>query len=344
MATRADVARLAGVSPSTVTYALSGDRPIAEGTRSRILAAAKELGYRPNVYAQGLAGGRSRVIALVFPSHERGVNDSDVEYLLGATEAARALDHQVLLWTPEDIDLTELTDVTRNQLIDGLLLMEVRLEDARVEFLRRSGTPFALIGRTADPTGMLYSDRDFAAASRMAVEHLVGLGHRRIALIDSPERLHELGLGAVVRAQAGVIDAAAALGIQVDVHHCDPTVESGRAVFIRLLGAEPAVTAAIGLNDEATLGVYQGAQSHGMRVPENLSVVSLSVSAKRASFFYPPITAISPPAVEIGASAARALIHQLTGRRAPSLQQTLWAGRLVERGSTAPAHYSATRL
>lgn len=335
MATRADVAQLAGVSPSTVTYTLSGQRPIAEETRKRVLAAAEKLGYRPNALAQGLAGGRSRNLALVFPSLERGVNDADVEYLIGAADAARALDHRVLLWTTHTNDPADLEELRATLLVDGLLLMEVRLEDERVTFLQRSGIPFALIGRTADPVGLLYSDRDFSAAGRMAVQHLAGLGHKRVGLLCSSEHLHTLGLGAVNRGESGVIEAAQHIGLSVDVMHCEPTAEAGRAAFMRLEAISPPITAVICLNDEATIGVYQGAQIHGRRIPAALSVISLTVSVQRAEFFYPPITAIHPPAGQIGRSAARALIHQLTGGP-PSEEQTLWPGQLIERASTAP--------
>ena len=335
MATRADVARLAGVSPSTVTYALSGERRIADKTRQRVLSAASELGYHPHALAQGLAGGRSRNIGLLFPAVRRVVNASDVEYLIGASEAARELGYRVLLWTTDPADAAELAQLVGTLLVDGFLLLEVHLNDRRVEFLREYGSTFALIGRTAQPDDLLYSDRDFAEAGRVAIEHLAGLGHRRVALLGSPTYAQQMGLAAVDRSEKGVLDAARAAGVEVDVVHAEATVDAGRATFGMLAAMPAPPTAVVCLNDEATIGLYQGAQIHQRRIPDDLSVLSLTISVQRADYFYPPLTAIHPPAKQIGASAARALIGRLTGNpTGPG--QSLWAGDLVSRGSTAP--------
>lgn len=343
MATRADVARLAGVSPSTVTYALSGDRPIADDTRRRILAAAEQLGYTPNAMAQGLAGGRSRMIALLFPSLERGVTDSDLEYLIGAADAARELNHRVVLWTTDKEGPEEVMSLVRTGVVEGLLLMEVQMHDTRIESLTESGTPFALIGRTADPSGLIYADRDFEEAGRRAVSHLVGLGHRHIAYVGSHEHLFDIAMGAVVRAQAAVAAAAQRAGVSLEVLHCDWTVAAGREALTTLVTQLPSVTAVIGFNDEATIGVFQGAQARGMRIPEDLSVMSMSMSEQRAHYLYPAITAISPPAGLIGSAAARALIHALEKQPGTKGLQTLWPGTLVERASTSQPRTTPVR-
>lgn len=335
MVTRADVARRAGVSPSTVTYALTGARPIGEATRRRIRDAMDELGYSPNAMAAGLAGGRSRIIAMLFPSHERGYSDSDLEYLVGAADAARGLDHRVLLWTMDSEDLQEVARLCRSGLVEGLLLMEVRMDDDRVAFLKDAGIPFALIGRTADPTGLAYADRDFAEVGRMAANHLSGLGHQHIAFLSAPHRLVEWGSGAVVRAEEGVQDAARASGIEVTVIPCEATVAAGREVLAQLRHTHPGVTAVVSFNDEGAIGLYQGAQAQGLHIPNDLSIMSTSVSAQRTAFFYPALTTISPPAGAIGGAAAEALIASLE-KPGSTPKQSLWAGELVERASTAP--------
>jgi DNA-binding LacI/PurR family transcriptional regulator len=343
MVTRADVARRAGVSPSTVTYALTGARPIGEETRQRILTAMTELGYSPNAMAAGLAGGRSRIIAMLFPSLERGYSDSDLEYLVGAADAARELDYRVLLWTMDREDLQEVARLCRSGLVEGLLLMEVRMDDDRVAFLQDAGIPFALIGRTADTTGLAYADRDFAEVGRMAANHLSGLGHQHIAFISAPHRLLQWGFGAVVRAVEGVEEAARASGIKVTVIPCEASVAAGREVLVQLRKSHPDVTAVISFNDEGAIGLYQGAQAQGLHIPDDLSIMSTSVSTQRTAFFYPAITTISPPAGAIGGAAAKALIAALQ-EPDTTPDQSLWAGELVERASTAPPPGRRTRV
>jgi DNA-binding LacI/PurR family transcriptional regulator len=335
VATRADVARRAGVSPSTVTYALNGERPSAEATRQRILAAMAELGYSPNAMAAGLAGGRSRIIAMLFPTLERGYSDSDLEYLVGAADAAHELNHRVLLWTMDREDIPEVARLCRSGLVEGLLLMEVRMQDERVDYLRREGIPLALIGRTADDASLPYADRDFTRVGQMAVSHLAGLGHTDIAFLGPPERLRTWGFGAVVRAINGIEKAARASGVRLITVDCEATVPAGRDALLNLRQAHPEVTGIISFNDEGAIGLYQGAQAMGLRIPTDLSVISTSVSTQRTAFFFPALTTISPPAGAIGGAAARALIHALENPDAAP-EQSLLTGELVERGSTAP--------
>lgn len=343
MATRADVARLAGVSPSTVSYALSGQRPIAEATRARIQAAMEELGYQPNAMAAGLAGGRSRIIAMLFPSLERGYTDSDLEYLVGAADVARGLGYRVLLWTMDRRDTAEVVDLNRSGLVEGVLLMEVLLHDERVASLVAADVPCALIGRTADPSHTPFADRDFASVGRMAVAHLAGLGHRNVAYIGAAQRQHDQGFGAVVRAEAGVSAAAEDLGMVLHVLRCEATVAAGRDALVRLRSELPQVTGVIAFNDEATAGLFQGAHAHGLVIPEDLSVITTSLSSQRANFLFPPITAVSPPGGAIGGAAARMLIHQLRGQPDPETS-VLMTGPLVERASTAPPRRRTRRI
>ena len=166
MATRADVARLAGVSPATVSYAISGKAPISEETRDRVYAAMRELQYTPNVMAQALAGRRSRIIAMLLPSQERALSNADMEYMLGAASAARELGYHLLLWPTVDRDVEEVVALGQAGLLDGVILMEVRMQDERVALLRDAKVPFSLIGRTADEhEEPLFSDRDFEGAA-----------------------------------------------------------------------------------------------------------------------------------------------------------------------------------
>src|SRR4051794_19328299 len=159
--TMADVARLAGVSSSTVSYAPTGARPISQATRDRIRHAMDDLGYTPNAFARGLKSKRSKILALLFPRDGRELGLSSLEYILGASDHAQDLGYHLLLWTTEADALDDLAHLARQGLVDGALLMEVRLRDPRPQVLSASGLPFAMIGRTADPVGVDFADTNF---------------------------------------------------------------------------------------------------------------------------------------------------------------------------------------
>lgn len=339
MVTRKDVAKRAGVSPATVSYALNPNGPVSEATRARVLAAAAELGYTPNAMAAALAGAPSRVIALVTTSSEREIEGSDLEYLVGATEAAKELGYQVLLWALRRPDFAEIARLSKaSALVSGILLMEVMLDDERVDYLKSARIPFGLVGRTRDVTGIPAADQDFEQVARTAVSHLAGLGHREIVFLSTPESAAQVGFGAVVRAETHFVQAAEELGVRSAVVPCELDVAAGREAFARIRRRNPGATAVVTFNEDATFGLFQAARAAGVSIPNQLSVLSTSVTARHATHFDPALTSISPPGLKIGAAAAQALISRLQQgpEGAESAQLHLFAGELVQRGSTAP--------
>ena len=127
MTTMLDVAKHAGVALSTVSYAINGTRPISEETRRRIFASMEELGYRPHVLARGLASKRSRIIALLFPVSERGFGFTEFEFVASAANSAHENGYHLVLWPTQMHDPEELRYLTRQGLVDGLILMEMEL-------------------------------------------------------------------------------------------------------------------------------------------------------------------------------------------------------------------------
>ncbi|WP_030045390.1 LacI family DNA-binding transcriptional regulator, partial [Streptomyces resistomycificus] len=189
MAKITDVARRAGVSPSTVSYALSGKRPISDATRRRVREAVRELGYRPHAGARSLAGSRSKVLALVAPLRA-GVHVPVVtQFAVSVVTTARRHDHDVLLMTQEEGE-EGLRRVADTALADALIVMDVQLHDSRLPLLRRLADPSVLIGLPASPEGLTCVDLDFKAAGEACVEHLARLGHRVVALVGSPPEVY----------------------------------------------------------------------------------------------------------------------------------------------------------
>src|SRR4051794_40441798 len=174
MSTMSDVARRAGVSLSTVSYVLSGKRAISEATRLRVQAAIEELDFHPNQLGRALANQRSNTIALLFPALARGIGELQLEFVTSAAETAGKHGYSFLLSISPDEDM-EVGRLAQRGFTDGLILMEIKMHDARVELLRRKRFPFAMIGQREDNEGISFVDVDFHDAAREAVRFLAQL-------------------------------------------------------------------------------------------------------------------------------------------------------------------------
>lgn len=336
MATRADVARLAGVSESTVSYALSGVRSIKPETRERILSAVAELNYHPHFAAGALAGGKAKALALHFPGGEHGIAASVLEYLTGAANAARERGYHLILWPNEDTQMNEIEIFCKSGLIGGVLLMEIRLRDDRVDFLTEAGVPCTLIGRTSKPELLKYVDRDFELVSRRAINYLFELGHRQIAFMNNERKYKGVKISVDTRFRNAIMKYSKKIGVEAVELLTSNEAASGRHAFIELRDKHPNVTALVGVNDLATIGFVNAANEFGVKIPDELSVISLNTPDSQVQMAWPPLTTISAPANQMGRAAADILIDQLEGIVGLEDQQ-LWVGDLVVRGTTAPA-------
>lgn len=336
MATRADVAKLAGVSASTVSYALSGARSIKPETRERVLSAVAKLNYHPHFAAGVLAGGKAKALALHFPGGKYGIAASVLEYLTGAANAARERGYHLILWPNEDTQMNEIETFCKSGLLGGVLLMEIRLEDDRVNFLSDAGVPCTLIGRTSKPDLLKYVDRDFELVSQKAIDYLVELGHHQIAFMNKERKYKGVKVSVDTRFQNAIVKYSKKIGVKTTELLALNEAASGRDAFIELRDKHPNVTALIGVNDLATIGFVNAANEFGVSIPDELSVISLNTPDSQVQMAWPPLTTISVPANQMGRAAADILIDQLEGIIGLNDQQ-LWAGDLVVRGTTAPA-------
>lgn len=334
--TMADVARLAGVSSSTVSYALTGARPISAATRERIQHAMDDLGYTPNVFARGLKSKRSRIIALVYPRDGRDLGLSTFEYILGASDHAQELGYHLLLWTTEADALDELGRLAGQGLVDGALLMEVRLRDRRLDVLRKAGLPFVMIGRTADPAALDFADTDFDQCAGLAVDHLVALGHRHVGFVNLTASAIEAGRGNAIRLRDGVLRAAAAARARITALTCESSISGGRAALTELFARDAAATAVIAFNEQAVPGIMSAAAERGLRIPADFSILSVDMPAQAALMTTPTMTTVGPTAAAMGRAAAAILIERVENGTT-AVTQMLFDGELTLRESTGPA-------
>ncbi|MEU9830987.1 LacI family DNA-binding transcriptional regulator [Streptosporangium sp. NPDC048047] len=329
-----DVAERAQVAISTVSAALNGTRPVAAATKRRIEQAAVDLGYRPNLLARGLQSKRTKILALFYPAPRGGLGVTEMQFATGAAEAASELGYHLLL-SPESADpVEELRHITGLGLVDGVLLMEVRLDDERPDFLSEAGVPFSMVGRTRDPGTIDYADIDFAATAREAVAHVAGLGHRKLAFFNHSTGAYAAQYGPTIRAGEEFAAAAREAGIvYVDDHRAGSAEEGGEA-FERLLAAHPDVTALAVMDDHAAVGVIAAVARRGWRIPDDLTLMLVLSSERVAEMFHPRLTVLEPPSTELGRLGAQMLIDRLRGDGPP--RQRLVPCRLVAGDSSAP--------
>nr|BFE28893.1 LacI family DNA-binding transcriptional regulator [Actinomadura rugatobispora] len=324
-----DVARHAGVSPSTVSYVLSGKRSISPETRERVLASIAVLGYRPHAGARALASSRSNVLALMVPLRS-GIHVPVVmQIAVAAVAEARRHDHDVLLLTQEE-GVEGLRRVADSALVDALIVMDVQMRDPRLPMLRTLDRPSVLIGFPAEAADLTCIDLDFRAAGRACAERLAELGHRRIALVGSPPEVYARQTGYAQRVAEGFRTAVERRGLDGEVYPCESGAEAARALVDRLLAERPGLTGVVVHNEPVMEPLVRAFRAAGRRVPEDLSVVAICPEdlAERAD---PPLTSVAIPADEVGRRSVELLMAKLGGARVPAA--TLLPPRLTARAS-----------
>jgi LacI family transcriptional regulator len=331
-ATLKDVARLAGVHPGTVSRALNVETRslVNVETAERVLAAAEQLGYRPNPIARGLKTSRSYTVGVLvpdltnplFPPIVRGIQDR-------LEEAAYTL---LIANTDNDAD-RERADVEamRARQVDGLITATARRDHGLPAGLEDLDLPVVLVNRRLEDGARPSVVGDDRKGVRLAVEHLVSLGHRRIAHLAGPQ---ELSTGHL--RMSGFMDAMRDAGIEPDpelVLIGDAFVErEGERLCNQLLDREVEVTAIVAGNDLMALGCYDAFVARGVVCPDRISVVGFN-DMPFAAWFYPPLTTVRLPHYEIGVRAADLLLERLRDPDADPAQVML-EPELVVRAST----------
>lgn len=336
------VAELAGVSPTTVSHALSGTRSVRAETRARVIRAAAELGYTPNRLASGLRMRRTGVIGLA--SDRIATTPFAGRIVQGAQEAARERGAVLMTVDSEgdpELEATQLRSLADHR-VDGILL--ARMFHQEVERPPALGSlPAVLVDAVpADGWHVPAVAPDEHAIAATAVAHLLGAGHRRIAFAmttdDTPaSRGREEGFRVA-------LDDAGLGGSRALVERGISDASGGRAAGLRLLdrpdGERP--TAVFCFNDQMAMGVYQAAAALGLDVPRECSVLGVDDLDIVAAALEPPLTTIALPHRQMGRWGATALLDLIDGG---ALQTTDAAAPLflrcdlVERGSVAPPRF-----
>jgi DNA-binding LacI/PurR family transcriptional regulator len=323
-----DVAERAGVSKSVVSRVMRGVGTVSRESREAVAAAAAALGYRPNAAARSLVQRRSFTVGvLVSDLH----NPFFAEIIDGIDAAAAARGYRMLITTghrdPEaEAGALEMLLELRT---DGVLLLAPRIPAPVVARAGRA-LPVALVGSSLRVPRVDVVVNDDVRGAELAVEHLSGLGHRRIAMIDGGE-----GAGAAER-RLGYEWAMRRLGLldAIQVAAGDFTEEGGFTGARRLLRLEPRPTAIFASNDLAAVGALSAIEAAGLRVPEDLSLIGYDNTAL-ASLRHIALSTIHQPRRQIGELAMRALLRRIERTRTRA-QRLVLAPRLVARKTTGP--------
>jgi DNA-binding LacI/PurR family transcriptional regulator len=333
--TMRDVAQAAGVSIATVSFVVNNSKRVAPETRLRIERAMSELGFRRNMVGRALASRRTRIIALAYPALEHNLGASAMEFVTSAARTAGGAGYHLVLW-PVSNDGAELTDLVGQGLVDGVLLMEVQLEDARVGVLTDTRIPFALIGRTADPGALAHVDIDFEQTMTEAVDHLLGHGHHELVLVTGSQTDASFDhYGPYVRLEAAYRRLATEHGFAPLVAECEHSASAGRDLAGRLSDVAPTATGILIMNEYAAPGLVNGLLRQGIRIPLDVSVLSLLTSVEMGAMTEPTLTLMSSPGVELGRLGVEALLRLLADD--PALPPRLLPGVLHLGDSTGPA-------
>jgi DNA-binding LacI/PurR family transcriptional regulator len=327
-----EVARLAGVSRSTVSYVLSGKRPVTEATRQRVLRVIDEVGYRPSAVARSLRHGETHALGLVIPPLRHHLSTEQLEFIGAVADAAADHDYDILL-SPSGGDREAAFDkLVGERRVDGIVLMETGEHDDRARRLTAGKFPFVTIGRTGSDEHA-WVDLDYSGLIAEGVQRLHALGHRRVALINRSQELYDRGYGPAIRAHEGFQTAIADLAMSGPSLRCDELPAAAHRCVDRLLGADPGVTAILTINEQALGSMLVALRGHGLSVPADMSVLAIA-SSRVASTVHPPVSAADVPAEEMGRHAVEMLLRLLSSPAAP-LARVLLSTPFTDRGSTA---------
>ncbi len=326
--TMQQVAERAGVSTALVSLVMRGAPNVSDKRRALVLEAADELGYRPNVLARNLASRRTRTLGVVINDLH---NPFFAEMVDGIQTTAADNDYRILIGNGQHSRRGE-ADAIETFLqfrVDGLILAGPVVTEGEMETAAKSAAVVA-IGRTASSLDIDTVNCDEAVGARLVVEHLAGLGHRRISHIDGGS-----GAGADLRRQGyEATMRELGLGDHINVARGDFSESGGYHAVDELLALDPRPTAIFAANDLSCAGALDRIEDAGLAVPSEMSIVGYD-NTGLAAMHHLSLTTINQPRGEFGRIAAELILERLDGGRSTAVHHVV-APTLVVRRTTGP--------
>ena len=338
--TSKDVARAAGVSQSTVSYVMSGKRPVSQETRERVMAAMERLTYQPNAGARALAGRRSHVIGLVVPFTSGALGL--LPFIETIASSARSHEHEVLLVTADE-GSAGLQRLAGRMLCDAIVVMDVLADDERVPVAAALGIPVVLIGLPSDRAGLRCVDLDFARAARMAVEELAATGHDRITVLGYHHEMHRRDLNFIPRFMKSAEKTARRLGVPLEIiSPVGPGRAGGAAAVDRLLPLDRRARHGLVVAwDQAIRPVLRALSDRDVVPGRDISVLGLCTDADAEES---DVTNVSEEPRDVSRRAMETLFWLLDpAPGVPPPQVSLVRPRLTRRSTVLPPPTRRTR-
>ncbi len=335
--TSKDVARVAGVAQSTVSYVLTGKRSISEDTRRRVQEAIDQLTYQPNAGARALASQRTSVIGLMVPFSPGIDTAGQLPFIETIASLARAHDYDVLLVTADE-GADGLRRLSGRSLTDAIILMDVQVEDERIPLAASLSVPVVLIGIPADSSSLQCVDVDFELAAKLCVEEMVAAQHDRVLFVGYPAELERRQLNYIPRFNASAVAAARRHGLPLEfISPVEPGRTAAREVVARLLpdfGKER-----LGLvisNSQTMQPILNALIAHGIVPGRDVSVIA-HCTDEVAQEAEPPVTNVSLEPREVSRRAIETVFRLLDSKRSrPKEIVDLVPSRLTRRSTVMP--------
>ncbi|GAA0314561.1 maltose operon transcriptional repressor MalR [Bacillus carboniphilus] len=332
-----DVAKLAGVSPSTVSRVIADSSRISEKTKIKVREAMQQLGYHPNMIARSLASQSTQTIGLVAPSSTDLVfqNPFFPTVLRGISEGAHTKQYSIHMTTgkTEKEIYDDVVKMVQGRRVDGVILLYSKVEDRVLSYLRERNFPFVVIGKPFKHVEEItHIDNDNFRAAKDVTEHLLRLGHERVAFVGG-----NLNFVVTVDRVLGYEKALRNAGISLRneyVIHEEFLREGGQEAVNALLSLEDPPTALVVSDDLMALGVLNSLNELGIQVPKDISVVSFN-NVMLAEMSRPPLTSVDINIFDLGFEAARNLMQMIENPKEP-VKRVIIPYNLVKRSSCGP--------
>jgi LacI family transcriptional regulator len=331
MSTIYDVAKAAGVSISTVSHVLNGTRRVSARTEKRVSDAIQALNYRPNSVARALVRRETRTIALVVPDN---VNPFFAELARSVEDYGFGAGYSVVLCnTDNNLEReTAYLEMLISNRVDGVIVMTGDRGEARLQSLKDQRVPAVVFDNEHEPLDAVMLD-NYGGAMK-AMQHLLDLGHTRIACIRGPGPHEVWGSGLRVRAYYDALNQA---GIDVDRNllvQGDWSFQSARGATDVLLRLENPPTAIFACNDNQAIGALASLAAHGVTVPAQMSVVGFD-GITLSGYVMPPLTTVATSLAELGRQLCQLLLERIAMQEDLAPRRPTIPNELVVRGSTA---------
>jgi LacI family transcriptional regulator len=334
MSTIHDVARKAGVSSTTVSHVLNNTRFVSEELRNRVLESVNEVGYRPNILARSLRSGETKTIGLIVPDNS---NPFFAEIARHIEDVGFERGYSLILCNSDNSQKKQSTyvDVLLSKRVDGIILISAGEKEDDLSGLFETGIPVVIADREIPE---MFADIvlvDNEAGGYIATKYLIDLGHRRIACVTGPSKVSPSA-----HRVSGYKRALDEAGLMLDpalIVPGDFSLQSGEVALNELLALKQPPSAVFVCNDLMAIGAIRAAFDHGLRIPDDLSIIGFD-DILLAPATFPALTTIAQPKLEIARTTTELLIQRMQEREAGERKRVLLTPQLVIRESCGVWH------